>query len=121
MKKVSWLISGGVVLMIIMSGLIYRVWIGSRVEIPFALSVGVGLYALSYILVNPFSVFLNSTGNVRILVITAPLTILTFAACCYFYTWIFHSVVSIPLAMVTANVLGLLAQAPVLRKTLQSA
>lgn len=121
MVKVSLFISGGVILMVIASGLIYKLWIGSRVQIPFLLSAIVGAYAITNILSNPYSVFLNSTGNVRILVILAPLSILLFTGCCYLYSWLLNDVISIPLAMITSNFVGLLAQPPVLKKTIDNA
>jgi O-antigen/teichoic acid export membrane protein len=121
MSKISLLISAGVVIMVLGSALIYKLWIGDRVQIPFALSAVVGAYAITNILANPYSVFLNSTGNVRILVILAPLSILLFAGCCYLYSWLLNDVISIPLAMITSNFIGLLAQPPVLKKTIENA
>lgn len=118
MSKVSLLISGGVILMVLASGLIYKLWIGDRVQIPFILSAVVGAYAITNVLSNPYSVFLNSTGNVRILVILAPLSIILFAGCCYLYSWLLNDVISIPMAMITSNFVGLLAQPPVLKKTI---
>ena len=121
MSKVSLLISAGVIVMVLGSALIYKIWIGERVQIPFMLSVVVGIYAITNIVSNPYSVFLNSTGNVRILVILAPLSILLFAGCCYLYSWLLNDVISIPLAMITSNFVGLLAQPPVLKKTIENA
>ena len=117
--RLSLLISGAVILMVLGSNIIYHLWIGDRVQIPFSLSVVVGIYAITNIVMNPYSVFLNSTGNVRILVILAPLSIILFAVCCYFYSWLFHDVISIPLAMITSNFVGLIATPPVLKRTIQ--
>lgn len=118
MKKLSFLISVGVVLMVLASGLIYKLWIRDRVHVPFLLSATVGMYAITYIVLNPFSVFLNSTGNVRVLVLLAPASILLFAACCYLYSWLLNDVSSIPLAMVTANLIGMVFIPPVLKRTI---
>lgn len=118
LKRLSWLISLGVVLMIFGAGLIYKLWIGDRVEVPFLLTLSVGLYAVTNIIVNPFSVFINSVGKVRVLVLLAPVSILLFAGCCYFYSWLLHDVASIPLAMVTANFVGLIAIPPVLKRAI---
>lgn len=118
MSKLSLLISGGVILMVLMSGFIYQLWIGDRVQIPFMLSALVGAYAITNILSNPYSVFLNSTGNIRILVILAPLSILVFAGFCFLFSWWLNDVISIPLAMFASNFVGLLAQPPVLKKTI---
>jgi O-antigen/teichoic acid export membrane protein len=120
MSKMSLLISAGVVVMVLGSALIYKLWIGDRVQIPFILSAVVGAYAITNIISNPYSVFLNSTGNVRILVILAPVSILLFAGCCL-YSWLLNDVISIPLAMITTNFVGLLAQPPVLKKTIENA
>lgn len=120
MHKVSLLISAGVIAMVFVSGFIYKIWIGNRIEIPFSLSAAVGMYAITNIFANPYSVFLNSTGNIRILVIVAPISIFFFAGCCYLYSWLLNDVVSIPLAMMTSSLIGLAAQPPVLKKTIQN-
>jgi O-antigen/teichoic acid export membrane protein len=116
MTRVSLLVSSAVVFLILASGIIYKLWIGDRVEIPFLLSVVVGLYSITNIITNPYTVFLNSTGKVRFLVILTPFSIIQFIGCCYLYSWLLNNVISIPLAMITSNIIGLLIYPSVLRK-----
>jgi len=119
MNRASLMISVGVLLLLLMSGLIYKVWIGNRVEIPFLLSAIVGLYAITNVITIPYSVFLNSTGAIRVMALLTPLFIVLFIGGCYLYSWLLNDVISIPLAMITVNILGLLINPAVLRKTIK--
>jgi O-antigen/teichoic acid export membrane protein len=119
MIMVSFLICAGVLLLVLLSGVIYKVWIDDRVDIPFMLSAVVGFYAITYIINIPYSVFLNSTGAIRVTAILMPPSILLFIGGCYLYSWILNDVISIPLSMITINIAGLLIYPAVLRKTIQ--
>jgi O-antigen/teichoic acid export membrane protein len=115
-NKLAWLISLGCVVLVFVSPWIYKIWVGDRVSVPFMLSVVVCLYTITNIITNPYSVFLNSTGQVRILVILAPLTIILFWGGCYFYSWLLKDVISIPIALLTANLSGLYIMPKVLNR-----
>jgi O-antigen/teichoic acid export membrane protein len=120
MGRVSLMISAGVLFLVLISGIIYKVWIGNRVEIPFILSVVVGIYAITNVITTPYSVFLNSTGAIRVMVMLTPLFIMIFIGCCYLYSWLLNDVISIPLAMITVNIMGLLINPAILRKTINN-
>lgn len=115
-NKTALLISAGSLLLVLVSPWIYKLWLGNRVAIPFMLSLVVGLYSITNIVNTPYSVFINSTGQVRILVLLAPVTILIFWGGCYFYSWLLKDVISIPIALLTANLSGLVIMPRILNR-----
>ena len=65
-RKILWLMCGGVVLMVLLSGWIYRLWIGEEVTIGFALSAFMGLYVLITTWSTSYSSFLNGISFLRL-------------------------------------------------------
>jgi len=68
-----------IVIMLIASSFIYRIWIGNEVYISFTLSIFMALYFMLTIFYGPYTYFINGTGKITIqlfsLVITAALNI----------------------------------------------
>jgi O-antigen/teichoic acid export membrane protein len=54
-----------VVIMVMISGPFYKLWVGDKVEIPLVLTVFMGLYILISTWNNIFVYFINGTGKVR--------------------------------------------------------
>lgn len=55
-----------IVLMIVVSPIAYQIWIGNKVEIPFAMTVCMGLYTFILVWSMSFSNFLNGMGKLKI-------------------------------------------------------
>ncbi len=105
---VSLILVGGTGLMIVFSPIIYRIWIGDKVFIPFNLSLVIGIYTMLSIIVTPFSTFLNGTGRIKLLVILAPVGIGTFIGFSILFSKLFDNVVGIPIALSISALVGLL-------------
>ncbi len=116
---VSLILVGGTVLMIVLSPIIYKIWIGDKVLIPFNLSLVIGIYTMLSIMVTPFSTFLNGTGRIRLLVILAPIGIMTFIGFSILFSRLFDNVIGVPIALSISALVGLLIIPPELRKYLQ--
>lgn len=81
----------GIIIMLLFSSFIYKTWLGSRVNIPFALSSAMALYSIINVVISPFVQFINGFGK-----LTLTTTIV-----------IFQSVVFIPIAIfLTKSSLG---------------
>lgn len=85
-RKLSlfWLLLvGAVILMLIFSKLFYRLWVGSAVQVPFALSFSMALWVLISTWTSIFGNFLSGVGKIRLslyhsfamIVINIPLSI----------------------------------------------
>jgi len=64
--RIMLLMIGCIVLMLLLSGWIYRIWVGKNVVIPFSLSAFMALYVLIVSWSTSYSYFLNGIGILRI-------------------------------------------------------
>lgn len=86
------------VLMIMVSGIFFKIWVGDKVDIPIQLSLFFGIYYLVMSLANVYMFILNGIGKVYVQLLI--------------YT--FFAIVSIPLLVVTGQYLGLVGIVSVL-------
>ncbi len=77
--------------MIFVSGVVYRIWVGSEIKIPGLLSILMGIFAIITMWNNIFSYFLNGVGKIRL----------------QLYSSIFSGVINIPLSIFFAKNLNL--------------
>lgn len=77
------ILSTVVVLMIFVSGTVYRIWVGQNIEVPFLLSVLMGLFVIISNWNNIFTYFLNGVGKIQL----------------QFYSSIFTAIINIPLSI----------------------
>lgn len=106
MRWVSVAVAAGCLLLLLVSPMIFKIWIGDRVSIPWSLSIAVALYTVVYVVNTPSSVFLNSTGKVRTLVILGPLGISVFLGLCFLFKESINQVYSVALALALASLIG---------------
>jgi O-antigen/teichoic acid export membrane protein len=99
MNLISLIISGGTIIMIIISPWIFHIWIGDKVEIPFMLSVSIGIYAIITTIQTPFSTFTNGTGRIKILTIFSPITIVLFIAISLLLSRLLNNVIGVSIAL----------------------
>jgi len=57
-------------LMLLVSGPVYRLWVGSKIHVPFLLSLGMAVYMMIIITSLCYSYFLNGFGYLRMQLIT---------------------------------------------------
>ncbi len=66
LNLISLIFVSGIILMLLMSGIVYRLWIGDRVDVPFILSAVMALYAIINVTLSPYSQFINGFGKLKI-------------------------------------------------------
>jgi Na+-driven multidrug efflux pump len=76
-----------VVVMVLISESVYRIWVGNEIKVPFLLSVFMGLFVIITNWSNIFSYFLNGIGKIRL----------------QFYSSIIIAIVNIPLSVLLAK------------------
>lgn len=86
-----FLLSIVTIVMILLSNIIYKIWIGPEVKVPFLLSVFTGLFVIIANWNNIFGYFLNGVGKVRL----------------QLYSSIFMAVLNIPLSVFLAKFMGM--------------
>jgi O-antigen/teichoic acid export membrane protein len=56
----------GILIMLLISGFAYRIWIGNRVTVPFVLSAMMALFAVINVVLSPYSQFINGFGKLNL-------------------------------------------------------
>lgn len=72
-KKTMWksvqiwaVIGFGTVLAVIFSKTIYHLWLGNKVDVPWGLSIGMGLYVIMSSWNNIYAFFINGVGKIKL-------------------------------------------------------
>ncbi|MCB9023077.1 MAG: oligosaccharide flippase family protein [Lentimicrobiaceae bacterium] len=91
LTKFWLLILAGVILMILISGPFYHIWVGDEIEIPILLTIFMGLFILISTWNNVYVYFINGTGKIRL----------------QLYSSIIAAAVNIPVSIYFAKNLGL--------------
>lgn len=84
-------LSSVVVLMIIFSDFVYKIWVGKDIEVPFLLSLLSGIFVITANWNNIFVYFLNGVGKIRL----------------QFYNAIITAIINIPLSIFFAKYLNM--------------
>lgn len=66
LQRLLYVVGGGIVVMILVSGYVYKIWIGSNVTIPLMMTVSMGLYTYVVVWSLSYSNFLNGLGKLYI-------------------------------------------------------
>lgn len=90
LNKIWVLFAFGLLMLLLASPFVYKLWVGERVNIPFFLSASFALYAALLSWTGMFSQFLNGVGKIKI----------------QLYISIFQCVSNIPLAIILAKYLN---------------
>lgn len=95
------------ILMICLSNYVYKIWIGTEVYIPFALSVFMGIYICIIVWSLSFSNFLNGIGKLRVQTINTFTMAILFLPLCYSLGQIW-GVIGVIVGMCILNTSGLI-------------
>lgn len=82
-QKILLIVGIGLVVMIIVSEPVYRLWVGAEVKIPFTLSAIIGLYVFIIICSLTYSNFLNGLGKLKLQTLNTIIVALLFLPFCY--------------------------------------
>ena len=76
-----------VIVMVLSSNFVYKIWIGDSVTVPMKLSISFGIYVVVYLYSSIFTTFINSTGKLKISI----------------YSAVFNVISNIPLSIIFAT------------------
>ena len=95
------------ILMLLLSPLIYKIWIGNRLAIPFSLSLTMLIYTLLLSYGSIFVMFINGIGKIKLQTYTSLVSPLAFLGLAYLFTHALHiGIAGIVLATILANFYG---------------
>lgn len=81
--KIVSLLTVLIAVMVVISNLVYKIWIGNEVLIPFGITCSMGIYIAILIWSLVFSNFLNGLGKLRLQTINTVVVALLFVPICY--------------------------------------
>jgi len=91
MRIIWYLLIGCTILLLFSSPVLYKWWVGDKVQVPFALSVAMSSYVIVYIWQTIHVFFLNGIGKIKL----------------QLYLVVFSGLVNIPLAIFLGKKMGL--------------
>jgi len=103
--KVLGLIAGIIVLMFFCSNIVYYLWIGDEVQIPFSMSALMGIYHFVIMWSLSYSYYLNGIGKLRLQSINIIIVAILFCPLCYCLSLLW-GVNGIVMGMIIANLSG---------------
>lgn len=106
-KRILLLMTGGLMLMVLCSGFVYRIWIGTEVKISFTLSCFMAIYVCIIVYSLSYSHFLNGLSKLRIQTINTVLVAILFIPLCYLLGK-YWGIIGIVLGMCLLNLSGLI-------------
>ena len=112
-KQLNWLsvvFTFGVVLMLIFSQWIFRLWLGNKVIIPWNLSIVMAVYTTMQIWVAPYSNFINGLGKIKLTMSLTFLGIVVYLVLIYLFSNIFNNSTGVVMAIIGTSFIGTIIQ-----------
>lgn len=110
LNLLSFIFCIGVILLLILSPLIYNIWVKEKLVIPFVISLSMAIYSCINIILSPFSSFINGSGKIKVSVIFSLFSIIIFIPIAYFMSNIIDSPAAVMLSICLVNGIGLFFQ-----------
>lgn len=86
------------------SPIIYKIWIGDRVEIPFTVSFAIFAYFISHTYGGVYNIFINGVGKIRLQVLCLVVVASLYIPLVYLFINVLNlGIISIPLAQLCSN------------------
>lgn len=96
------------IIVLLLSPIIYKIWIGDSVHIPFILSAVMCLYFICRCYGGTYNMFINGTGKIRIQSITLAIMTLLYFPLAYFLAKILNiGLIAIPLSLIATDIYSL--------------
>lgn len=96
------------IVMVMLSGWIYSVWIGEEAEVPFEMSLFMAIYIIVLISSLAYSNFLNGMGVLRLQMVCTVGAAIAFIPLAIIASHIYDNVISILAVMILVNIPGLI-------------
>lgn len=110
LNLLSLLFVFGVVFMIIISNWVYKIWVGDDVVIPFNLSLLLGIYVITIILISPFSTYINGLGKLNLTIYLTFVGVPLYLLIAFLFAGIFDNSTGVVLAILSTQIIGLIAE-----------
>jgi len=110
LNLISLIFAFGIVLMVVISNWVYKIWVGDEIIIPLGLSVSLGIYAVMQVAIAPYSSFINGIGKLKLTVSFTFLGIVVYLVLIYVFGNLFNNSTGIVMAIICTHVIGAVIQ-----------
>lgn len=106
----SVLFTFGVVVMVILSQWVFRLWLGNKVIIPWNLCIVMAFYTIMQIWVAPYSNFINGLGKIKLTMSLTFTGIALYLLLIYLFSNIFNNSTGVVMAIIGTSLIGAVFQ-----------
>lgn len=109
LKKVNLLLAFTalfLIIMLLMAGVVYKVWVGSQIKISFSMNVAMAIYTYILVASLSYSSFINGIGKLKLQVINTVVVAIIFLPLVFLLTD-FYNIIGIIIALIMVNLSGL--------------
>jgi O-antigen/teichoic acid export membrane protein len=85
LRWVSFIGIGLIIIMVLVSGIAYKVWIGDQVSVPLSITIAQAILTIVNTLTMPYMFFMNGTGKIFLQTIISLFGILLFLPLAFFF------------------------------------
>ncbi|MBK6285962.1 MAG: oligosaccharide flippase family protein [Draconibacterium sp.] len=110
LNLLSLLFVFGIVFMIIISNWVYKIWVGGDIVIPFSLSLALGLYSITVVIISPFSAYINGLGKLDLTIFLTLFGVPVYLGLAFVFSRWFDNSTGIVLAVLSGQIIGLIAE-----------
>lgn len=100
----------GIIFMIIISNRVYKIWVGGDIVIPFGLSIALGLYSITLVIISPFSAYINGLGKLDLTIYLTLFGVPVYLVLAFVFARWFDNSTGIVLAILSGQIIGLIAE-----------
>ena len=102
----SILFTAGIILMVLLSDWIFKLWIGDKVKIPLSLTIALAFYTIMQVIIAPYSNFINGFGKIKLTMNLTFFGISLYLVLIYVFGKIFSNSTGVVLAIIIPNFIG---------------
>ncbi|WP_316819820.1 hypothetical protein [Pedobacter gandavensis] len=118
LNKLSFLFSIGIILMVVVSPYVFKIWVGDRVKMSLTLSISMACFAIINVFLAPYTSFINGIGKIRFSMYMVFLTLLFYLPMAFFLAKWMNSSAAIIISSCLLNAVGLYFQPLQVKKIL---
>jgi O-antigen/teichoic acid export membrane protein len=100
----------GIIFMIFISDWVYKIWVGDDISIPFSLSVVLGLFSISMVMIAPYTSYINGIGKLNLTLVLSFIGTIIYLILIFVFKNIFSNSTGIALAFVCTQIISLVAE-----------
>lgn len=96
--------------MVFISDWVYKIWVGEDIIIPFSLTVALGFFSISLVMVAPYTSYINGIGKLNLSLVVNFIGIIIYLILVFVFKNVFSNSTGIAMAFVCTQTISLIAE-----------